>query len=151
MAANTFSFDDALDNTIDSLPEIAPRAHLPSGRYIVEILDIQRKPIKDKSGNENDSIIFKYKVAEVLEIADPSQTAPEIGTKVEEVFNVSDADRVGYFRKHVTKVAGGMKLGELLTNLPGQNVMLTSKARQYTDKAGELQWGWNTADGLSAL
>lgn len=146
MTKQTFSFDDVLESDINSLPDIAPRAHLPNGRYIVEILDIQRKPIK-----ENDSIIFKYKLVEVLEIADPSKEAPEVGTKLEEVFNVADSERVGYFKKHVAKVAGGMKLGELLTNLPGQNVMLTSRARQYTDKAGESQWGWNTADGLSAL
>lgn len=151
MTKQTFSFDDALDSDISALPDLAPRAYLPTGSYIVEILDIQRKPIKDKNGGENDSIIFKYKVAEVREIADPSQAAPEVGTKVEEVFNVSDAERVGYFKKHVAKVAGGMKLGELLVNLPGQNVQLKSKARQYTDKAGELQWGWNTADGLTAL
>lgn len=146
MANATFSFDAALESTIDSLPEIPGRAYLPNGRYIVEVLDIQRKPIK-----ENDSLIFKYKLLEVLEVADPSQDVPEVGTKLEEVFNVSDAERVGYFKKHVAKVAGGMKLIDLMTNLPGQSVMLTAKARQYTDKAGESQWGWNTADGLSAV
>ena len=62
----SFTFDDLLDKDVSELPRSVPREVLPAGVYIVTLTDVTRKVIADV-----DSVLFKYQLAEIVEVAQP--------------------------------------------------------------------------------
>lgn len=139
----SFSFDDILDRDVSELPRNVARDILPDGEYVVTLINVERKKVGD-----NDSVIFKYQLAEVLTVANPDKGVPELGIKVEEMFTVSgDNAELGVARltSHLADVHTG-KLGAFFAEPPiGQNFKITAKTREWKDKkSGEMKLGWQT-------
>lgn len=139
----SFEFDDLLDKEMNELPDMPERPVLTDGVYVLTLAGVERKKL-----GETDSVMFKYTLAEVLEVAKPELGVPEIGAKVEEIFAVSGDNAemgVARLKQHLSAVHTG-KLGAFFAEPPiGQSFKITAKSRQWNDKkSGEQRKGWQT-------
>jgi hypothetical protein len=109
-----------------------PSFEVPPAGYYKLALDIEVKKINDK-----DAVEFNYRVLEVLELADASKTPPEVGTKFNEAFQITNEIGLGKFKaaaKPVMEALGTTQFADILGNqVRGMEVFATLKRRVHKD------------------
>lgn len=118
--------------------ENAPEYITPlNGYYKVKIKECKRDKVNDK-----DVVKFVYEVKEVLECKEqPSKeydgVIPVPGNLMSETFFLTSQESMSYLKRHVNKVWDNfpnISIGELLSQLEGQEVFVATKRRSWVDK-----------------
>jgi hypothetical protein len=126
----TNSLDNILDATLDDLADMPSISLFPNGAHKVT-LETKIDPVKV-------SVMLTLTYVEPLELADPTQTAPEKGDKNSIFFNLKKKDGTPntYAQgalKEIVKVLqptfGGSTTTEILTNSNGAEVAVVTKIR----------------------
>lgn len=124
----TNSLDNILDATLDDLADMPSISLFPNGAHKVT-LETKIDPVKS-------SVMLTLTYVEPLELADPTQTAPEKGDKNSIFFNLKKKDGTPntYAQgalKEILKVLqptfGGSTTTEILENAKGAEVAVVTK------------------------
>lgn len=148
MSEKAFDFASALDrgmNSIDDAPEYGNPAN---GSHIMIIDSVSQKLLGEK---KSPSIIFKYKYVQPMELANPSDENLSEGGFCTETFGVSE-EGLPYLKKHVKDFWDKnpeLSLAQVLKNIEGQQVAITSQKREFTSN-GQKREGWRSVQMIMA-
>lgn len=84
-----------LDSTLDSLPDLPTFAAFPSGAYRVEL----NKGLVEKEIGGHPAVEMNMKCLEVMELADASEPAPEVGAECNTAFMLDNDTGLGFFKE----------------------------------------------------
>lgn len=116
----------------------APEYITPLNSYLKVLI----KECKRDKVNDKDVVKFVYEVREVLECKEqPSKdydgVVPVPGNLMSETFFLTSQESMSYLKRHVAKIwenFPGTSIGELLQQLAGQEVYISTKRRSWVDK-----------------
>lgn len=132
---------DLLDLELEELADLEKFEAAPAGSYLAQ-LDWERKEI-----NNFPAVIAKFKLLEVMELADSTATPPEPGKMVDIALILTRKDKEtgdiiankmgqGQLKdilKELAPTVGGTKPAEIMDNSKGATVAVTLKVRKNKD------------------
>ena len=131
MTTNTSSFDSILDSTLDDLADMPSIQLFPAGAHKVTV--------EFKVNREKKSIQIAMVYVDVLELSDPTATAPAPGDKNSVFLNLVNKDgSANEYSQGALKLmlqalkAGGVEgnnSGEIMDNAKGTEVAVVTKIR----------------------
>jgi hypothetical protein len=129
--SNNTSIDSLLDMNLDDLADIPEFKVFPAGAYTCQI-NFEKKTI-----GTHPAIEAKLKMLSCVELADPAEVAPEVGTESSTAYMLDLEMGQGNFKKLMKPLQEHFqisRLPELLEASANAEVMVVTKIRQNKDK-----------------
>ena len=131
MSETTVNIDSLLDGTLDDLADMPEFKVYPAGAHRV-IISFEKKEI-----NKHPAIELKCKLLETVELSDPSEVQPEVGTESSVAFMLDNELGQGKF-KEILKVLsahlGTVRPSEIMEQAKDMEVLVVTKVRQNKEK-----------------
>lgn len=140
-AATAFNFGSVLDKTMDQIEDAPEYGNPPDGTHTFKILEC-----KQVQKGESPAIRFKYEYLATVELANPGDAPPAVGSICTEQFGVTEQG-LPYLKKHVKDAwdkMPGASLGEVIASLENQLVHITSQGKEFDGKDGRKLKGWRS-------
>lgn len=128
------SMDDVDLDSFDEAPDYLDE--IPTGVYVLIVENAEKKKQKNKEGVENTFLTNTYTVARVVELDDPDELAPVLGSKFTERWTTNDQG-ISFWKKQTRKLLGkeslsGFTFGEALKALNNPDEPIYVKAKCST-------------------
>lgn len=109
-AQDQIDIDTLLDSTLDDLADLPEFKIFPAGAYIGTV-ELSVKKMGDNTGVE-----LKFTTQETVELSDPTQESPAIGSTTSVGYQLNNEYGQGALKKVLESIMQGMKLPEGTSN-----------------------------------
>jgi hypothetical protein len=128
---DTTNIDSLLDMQLDDLADLPEFKVFPAGAHRAT-MKFERKEI-----STHPAIELKFKLLETVELSDPSEVAPDVGTESSVAFMLDNEFGVGKLKevlKPLSAHLGVTKVSEVIEASAGLEVLVVTKVRQNKEK-----------------
>jgi hypothetical protein len=125
------SMDDLLDMNLDDLADMPEFLVPPAGAYLATIVGIVKKDI-----NKHPAFEATFRITDVVELADPTDTPPAPGTETSTAFMMDNELGQGSFKEFIKPIAQQLnmsKVSEVVEAAKGLQIMLVTVVRHKKD------------------
>lgn len=126
-----FDMDALLDATLDDLADMPEFKPYPPGAYRVT-LQLEKKVV-----NKHPSFEAKFKLVEVIELANPEAVPPEVGAEASQLYMMDNEMGQGKFKKFMQPIGKALGLGsirEIVDACKGMELTIATDLRQNKEK-----------------
>jgi hypothetical protein len=128
---------DALDRSLEDIEDIPSFDVPPLGTYqLLVCAELKKLPKDDKNPTERGVVVLNYEITDVVQLADPTEKPPVIGSKFGEMFMLGNEFGEGNMKKSFSPYAthfGVTNMKSLVRDLV-QNVVVTATVKHRFNK-----------------
>ncbi len=139
-----------LNSSIEEMPDAPTRAMLPAGRHILQVKDCKQKEL---GNDKKEALTILCTYVETQELVNSADAVLKPQEEVDFTFMTDNAYGIGRLKEFLKPLASpGVTLADILQAVVGQQVIITTKVRQWKDaNSGEKREGHEAVGGMVLL